>query len=68
MAHWGIAFALGPNYNKPCALFDPADQARVLARAQSELALASALSTKLSAIERALIEALHFRYPDTLQA
>ncbi len=23
MAHWGIAYALGPNYNKPWEAFDP---------------------------------------------
>ncbi len=25
MAHWGIAYALGPNYNKPWEFFDAAD-------------------------------------------
>ena len=25
MAHWGVAYALGPNYNKPWEAFDEAD-------------------------------------------
>ena len=25
MAHWGIAYAAGPNYNKAWRLFDPGD-------------------------------------------
>lgn len=63
MAHWGVAFALGPNYNKPWALFDPADQARTIARARQELATATGLAANVSGLERALISALDVRYP-----
>jgi hypothetical protein len=31
MAHWGIAYAAGPNYNPPWYLLDPAGRAQALA-------------------------------------
>jgi hypothetical protein len=34
MAHWGIAYAAGPNYNLPWHLLDPAGRAQALARAE----------------------------------
>lgn len=68
MAHWGIAFALGPNYNKPWALFDPADMARTVNRARRELAAAWAMFPRISAPERALIVALRARYPQEVSA
>ena len=33
LAHWGLAYALGPNYNKPWEAFDPDDLSSSLARA-----------------------------------
>ena len=33
IAHWGIAYAVGPNYNFPWELQDPAGKAAALARA-----------------------------------
>lgn len=65
MAHWGIAYAIGPNYNKPWYLFDPADKAQSLARAVSETASAQAVSRDVTAVERALIDALPARYPQS---
>lgn len=32
MAHWGIAYALGPNYNKPWEFFDDEDLVRTVDR------------------------------------
>ena len=32
MAHWGISYAAGPNYNLPWHLYDPAGKAAALAR------------------------------------
>ncbi|MEP6650719.1 MAG: hypothetical protein ABJA74_12550, partial [Lapillicoccus sp.] len=46
-AHWGIALAVGPNYNKGWDAFDPVDLSASLDRARSELGLADA------ALERA---------------
>ena len=31
LAHWGIAYAIGPNYNKQWEAFDPVDLAASLA-------------------------------------
>ena len=33
LAHWGLAYALGPNYNKPWEAFDPADLSLSVSRA-----------------------------------
>ena len=41
LAHWGLAYALGPNYNKPWAAFDPADLSSSLPRAYHATATAS---------------------------
>ncbi|ULN38373.1 tetratricopeptide repeat protein [Mycolicibacterium smegmatis] len=60
-AHWGIAYSVGPNYNKAWDTFDPVDLAASLARARAELAAAA--SGRASAVERDLIAALHKRFP-----
>lgn len=62
LARWGIAFAAGPNYNKPWEAFDPEDLERSLRRAYDENARALVLAQHASPVERALIEALRARY------
>jgi tetratricopeptide (TPR) repeat protein len=73
IARWGIAYSIGPNYNKAWEAFDPVDLASSLARARMELGLA--VNGRASAVERGLIEALAARFPtddpgdtDALQA
>ncbi len=64
MAHWGIAYALGPNYNKPWEFFDDRDLARTVER--THLAVESAhekAAARATPVERALIGALRARYP-----
>ncbi|WP_132834864.1 hypothetical protein [Streptomyces sp. BK205] len=64
MAHWGIAYALGPNYNKPWEFFDARDLARTVER--THLAVESAhekAAARATPVERALIGALRARYP-----
>jgi tetratricopeptide (TPR) repeat protein len=61
IARWGIAYAVGPNYNKPWEAFDPVDLSASLARARMELRLAA--DGRASAVERDLIEALSARFP-----
>ncbi len=51
IARWGIAYAVGPNYNKAWEAFDPVDLATSLARARTELRLAA--QGRASAVERA---------------
>ena len=63
MAQWGIAYAVGPNYNIPWELQDSAGKAASLARAFDATRAALALCAGASAPERALIEALPARYP-----
>lgn len=63
LAHWGIAYAFGPNYNKPWEVFTPEEKKPALERAHSALEAGLAL-TNAKPAERALIEALASRYPD----
>lgn len=61
VARWGIAYAVGPNYNKAWEAFDPVELADALARARTELAAAA--DGRADTIERALIDALAMRFP-----
>lgn len=63
MAHWGVAYAAGPNYNFPWVLHDPATKQAALGRAYDASRAALALVGRVTAAERALIEALPARYP-----
>jgi len=64
MAHWGIAYAAGPNYNKQWADFDDEEKRTALAQAQAANGAALKLAAGATPIERALIEALARRHPD----
>ena len=61
IARWGIAYSVGPNYNKAWEAFDPVDLAASLARARMELGLAA--TGRASVVERGLIDALTARFP-----
>jgi tetratricopeptide (TPR) repeat protein len=63
MAHWGVGYAVGPNYNFPWELQDPAGKAAALANGYDAARAALALRDRVTAPERALIEALPVRYP-----
>ena len=63
-AHWGLAHAIGPNYNKPWELFDAEERAATLARAHEAIAAAKALAPGLSPVENDLVRALADRYPE----
>ncbi|MEU6553301.1 hypothetical protein ABZ915_23920 [Streptomyces sp. NPDC046915] len=63
MAYWGIAYALGPNYNKPWDFFDEQDLARTVERTHAAVELAQEKAAAATAVERALIDALRARYP-----
>lgn len=65
MAHWGIAYAAGPNYNKPWEAFDAEDLAKCHATTRAGIEKALTLAPKASALERALIRALEARCPAT---
>ncbi|MEJ0020448.1 MAG: hypothetical protein WDN25_28645 [Acetobacteraceae bacterium] len=63
MAHWGIGYAAGPNYNFPWDLMDAPGKAAALARSYDASRAALARAATVSAPERAMIEALPARYP-----
>ena len=61
-AFWGVAYAIGPNYNKHWDVFTPDEKAPVLEKAHTALTAGLAL-TELSTVEKELLEALVYRYP-----
>ncbi|CAM5467667.1 hypothetical protein SHIRM173S_04802 [Streptomyces hirsutus] len=63
MAYWGIAYALGPNYNKPWEAFDGDDLVRSVERAHAAVESAHEKAAGATPVERALITALRARYP-----
>ncbi len=63
MAQWGIAYAIGPNYNKPWIAFSDDEKSETLRIAHAALAAATG-SDRLSPVERDLIAALTRRYPE----
>lgn len=63
LAHWGIAYAIGPNYNKPWEVFSPEEKAPALARAHAALSAGLALQNARQE-DKALLQALASRYPD----
>ncbi len=64
MAHWGIAYATGPNYNMPWELFDESGRATALELAYDATQAALALADTVTPVEAALIRALPARYPE----
>jgi tetratricopeptide (TPR) repeat protein len=65
MAFWGIGYALGPNYNKPWEAFDEHDVVDTTQRAHDSLVQAqkNASASAAAPVERALVNALRFRFP-----
>ena len=63
MAHWGIAYAVGPNYNRQWGDFDEEEKTEYLGRALEAVGAASERAGSVELVERALIEALAVRYP-----
>ena len=63
MAHWGIAYGIGPNYNKSWADFEDDEKPDALTQARDAIAQATQLKDKVTPAERALIEAIPSRYP-----
>src|SRR3954452_21769421 len=63
MAHWGLAYAAGPNYNKPWEAFDEVDLRASLRRTHEASVRAAHLAPDAAPVERDLIAALRHRYP-----
>jgi tetratricopeptide (TPR) repeat protein len=67
MANWGIAFALGPNYNNPWAAFSQDELVEAVASAHDQVEQA-ARNIDIQPVERDLISALSRRYPSPTPA
>ncbi|HEY2308326.1 MAG TPA: hypothetical protein VGI05_20835 [Streptosporangiaceae bacterium] len=65
MAYWGLAYALGPNYNKPWEAFGQDEASAAISRALGALSDATGPARSASPVERALLRALAARYPAT---
>ena len=63
MAHWGVAYAAGPNYNMPWERRDAKMRASTTETCHSATRAALALVEKVTPVERAMIEALPARFP-----
>jgi tetratricopeptide (TPR) repeat protein len=63
MAYWGLAYSLGPNYNKPWEFFDKKELDTTVNRTHQAAAQAKAHAHTSSPVELALIQALEFRCP-----
>jgi len=63
MAHWGVAYAAGPNYNFEWWMMDPITKTDALGTAYDSTQAALKLVNSITPAERALIEALTTRYP-----
>lgn len=62
MAHWGLAYSLGPNYNMPWALFSTEQLGSHLKRAYEAVSTAKKHYDEATPIERSLIDSLSQRY------
>ena len=61
-AYWGIAYAVGPNYNKHWEVFTPNEKGPVLEKAHEFIETGLALPG-LPVLEKKLLKALRQRYP-----
>ena len=63
MAYWGVAYSLGPNYNKPWEFFDEQDLESTVDRAHKATSQAAERAANATPVEQAIIHALQSRYP-----
>jgi tetratricopeptide (TPR) repeat protein len=63
MAHWGVSYSAGPNYNLPWHRYDPAGRQMALSASYDAMQSALEHAGTASAIEQAMIRALPARYP-----
>jgi tetratricopeptide (TPR) repeat protein len=63
MAHWGVSYASGPNYNLPWKLLDPSGKEKALAASYDAMQDALKHAAGATTVEQALIRVLPIRYP-----
>ena len=64
IAHWGIAYALGPNYNRQWGDFEDDEKRSHVDRALQALEEAKRYADSATPVEQSLVDALATRYPD----
>ncbi|KAI9935089.1 hypothetical protein ASPWEDRAFT_54105 [Aspergillus wentii DTO 134E9] len=64
MAYWGLAYALGPNYNKPWQAFDEEELKTAVEKTRRAAQDAKAHMGTATPVEKALIDAIRLRYPE----
>lgn len=64
LAYWGLSFCSGPNYNRTWRLFDGPDRLKAIEMCYIYSQKAFERAENAAPWERALIEALRFRFPD----
>ena len=64
MSHWGMAYAVGPNYNKTWSDFPEEEKQVCIETSKSSITTVQKVQG-LKPVERALINALSVRYPAT---
>jgi hypothetical protein len=57
MAHWGIGYCIGPNYNKPWEAFEEDEKPNCINLAQTSIRAALQILAGLTQVEQALIQA-----------
>ncbi|KAJ6023682.1 hypothetical protein N7540_004479 [Penicillium herquei] len=62
MAYWGLAYAVGPNYNKPWEKFDLGDLHTSLQRGYDASQKAKECAANATPLEQALINAIQYRF------
>lgn len=62
MAHWGVAYGVGCNYNKKWAVFSPEGVAGALAQARHAIAAGAAHLHTVTPVEAALLQAVEKRF------
>lgn len=63
MAYWGLAYALGPNYNKPWESFEGRELESTVEKTHRAAKQAAQLSHSASPVEVSVLNALQYRYP-----
>ncbi|KAH6638390.1 hypothetical protein C7974DRAFT_308567 [Boeremia exigua] len=63
MAYWGVAYALGPNYNKSWRMFTQEDRKSSITKIRDVLTQGADVAANLLPVERALVKALNTRVP-----
>lgn len=66
MPYWGLAYSLGPNYNKPWKRYDANDLASCVSRGHYALIKGRTLakSKAVTDVERELLDAIMYRFED----